>query len=42
MLGIKEEHDLVGTEVMHVEFVELFELFSQDSLDRQLMTGYCL
>jgi hypothetical protein len=42
MLGIKEEHDLVGTEVLPVQFVELFQLFNQDALDKQLMTCYCL
>ena len=42
MLGIKEEHDLVGTEVLHVQFVELFQLYNQDALDKQLMTCHCL
>ena len=42
MMGIKEEHDLVGTEVLHVQFVELFQLYNQDALDKQLMTCYCL
>ena len=42
MLGIKEEHDLVGTKVLHVQFVELFQLYNQDALDKQLMTCYSL
>ena len=42
MLGIKEEHDLVGTEVLPVQCVELFQLYNQDTLDKQLMTCYCL
>ena len=42
MLGIKEDHDLVGTEVLPVQFVELFQLYNQDALDKQLMTCYCL
>ena len=42
LLRIKEEHDLIGVEVMPVEFVELFQLFNQEALDKQLMTCYCL
>ena len=42
LLRIKEEHDLIGVEVMPVEFVELFQLFNQDALDKQLMSCYCL
>jgi hypothetical protein len=42
MLRIKEEHDLVGTELLPVEFVELFKLYNQMALDKQLMTCYCL
>jgi hypothetical protein len=42
LLRIKEEHDLIGVEVMPVEFIELFQLFNQEALDKQLMTCYCL
>ena len=39
---IKEEHDFIGVDLMPVEFVELFQLFNQDALDKQLMTCHCL
>ena len=42
LLAIKDEHDFIGVEVLPVEFVELFQLFNQDALDKQLMTCYCL
>jgi hypothetical protein len=42
MLGIKEEHDFIGVDLMPIEFVELFQLFNQEALDKQLMTCYCL
>ena len=42
MVRIKYEHGLIGVELLPVEFVELFQLFNQDALDKQLMTCYCL
>ena len=42
MVRIKDEHDLIGVDLMHVEFLELFQLFNQDALDKQLTTCYCL
>ena len=42
MVRTKEEHDLIGVDLMPVEFVELFQLFNQDALDKQLMTCHCL
>lgn len=42
ILRIKEEHDLVGTELLPVEFMELFQLYNQLALDKQLVTCYCL
>jgi hypothetical protein len=42
MLAIKDEHDFIGVDVMPVEFMELFQLFNQEALDKQLMTCYCL
>ena len=42
MLRIKEEHNLVGTNLLPIEFVELFQLYNQAALDKQLMTCYCL
>jgi hypothetical protein len=34
LLRIKEEHDLIGVDLMPVEFVELFQLFNQQALDK--------
>jgi hypothetical protein len=34
MLRIKEGHGLIGAEVMPIEFVELFQLFNQEALDK--------
>jgi hypothetical protein len=42
LLGIKDEHDFIGVEVMPIEFVKLFQLFNQDALDKQLMSCYYL
>ena len=42
MVRIKQEHDHIGLELMHVEFVELFQLFNQDAFNKQLMTCYFL
>jgi hypothetical protein len=42
MVRIKDEHDLIGVDLMPVEFVELFQLFNQEALDKQIMTCYCL
>ena len=42
MLRIKEEHDLVGTELLPVVFVDLLQLYNQLALDKQLVTCYCL
>jgi hypothetical protein len=42
MLGIKDEHDFIGVDLMPVEFVELFQLFNQQALGKQFMTCYCL
>ena len=41
-LRIKEEHDLVGMDLLSVEFDELFQLYNQLALDKQLVTCYCL
>ena len=41
-LRVKEEHDLIGVDLLPVEFVEIFQLFNQKALEKQLMTCYCL
>ena len=40
-LRIKEEHDLVGTSLVYVEFDELCQLYNQKALDKTLVTCYC-
>ena len=42
MLRIKEEHDLVGTDLLHVSFEEFFQFFNQKALDKLTVTCYCL
>ena len=39
---VKPEHEFIGAPVMPVEFVELFQLYNQLALDKQLMASYCL
>ena len=41
-LRIKEEHDLVGTDLLHVPFEKFFQLFNQKALDKLTVTCYCL
>ena len=42
MMKIKEEHDLVGMDILNIEFDKLFQLYNQKPLDKTLMTCYCL
>ena len=41
-VAVKPEHEFIGLPVMPIEFVELFQLYNQLALDKQLMTSYCL
>jgi hypothetical protein len=41
MVAIKDEH-YGRTDVMNIEFCELFQLFNQDALDKSLLSAYCL
>ena len=41
-LNIKEEHDLVGTDLLPVPFEEFFEFFNQKALDKLTVFCYCL
>ena len=41
MLRVKEEHDLVGIDLLSVEFDEFFQLYNQKALDKTLVTCYC-
>ena len=41
-LRIKEEHDLVGTNLLYVPFEEFFQFYNQMALDKTIITCYCL
>jgi hypothetical protein len=41
MVAIRDEH-YGRTDVMNIEFCELFQLFNQDALDKSLLSAYCL
>ena len=41
-LNIKEEHDLVGTDLLTVPFDEFFAFFNQKALDKLMVFCYCL
>ena len=41
MVAIKDKH-YGRTDVMNIEFCELFQLFNQDALDKSLLSAYCL
>ena len=41
-LRVKEEHDLVGIDLLSVPFEEFFQFFNQKALDKLTVTCYCL
>ena len=41
-LRVKEEHDLVGIDLLMVPFEEFFQWFNQKALDKLTVTCYCL
>ena len=41
-LNIKEEHDLVGIELLNVPFEEFFAFFNLKALDKLMITCYYL
>ena len=41
-LRVKEEHDLVGIDLLSVPFEEFFQFFNQKALDKVIVTCYCL
>ena len=41
-LRVKEEHDLVGIDVLLVPYEEFFQFFNQKALDKTIITCYCL
>ena len=42
MLRVKEEHDLVGLDLLSVPYEEFFEFFNQKALDKLMVFCYCL
>ena len=41
-IGIKNEYFRSGDGVLMIEFVELFQLFNQDAMDKAILSAYCL
>ena len=41
-LIVKEEHDLVGIDLLSITFEEFFLFFNQKALDKIIITCYCL
>ena len=41
-IGIKNEYFGSGAGVLMIEFVELFQLFNQDAIDKAILSAYCL
>ena len=41
-LMVREEHDLVGIELLNVPFEEFFAFFNLKALDKLMITCYCL
>ena len=41
-LRVKEEHDLVGTDLFNVPFEEFFQFFNQKALDKLTVTCYSM
>ena len=41
-LRVREEHDLVGIELLNVPFEEFFAFFNQKALDKLMITCYSL
>ena len=41
-LRVREEHDLVGIELLNVPFEEFFAFFNQKALDKLTVFCYCL
>ena len=41
-LRVKEEHDLVGIDLLSVPHEEFFQFFNQKALDKTIITCYCL
>ena len=41
-LRVREEHDLVGIELLNVPFEDFFQFYNQKALDKTTITCYCL
>jgi hypothetical protein len=42
ILGINDEHYFRGTDDINIEFAKLFQLYNHDSLDKSMISAYCL
>ena len=42
MPRVKEEHDLVGIDLLNVPYEDFFQFFNQHALDKLTVTCYCL
>ena len=42
LLRVKEEHDLVGIDLLSIPFEEFFQFFNQKALDKVTVICYCL
>ena len=40
--AVRDEHYFRGDDKIHVEFEELFQLYNQDTLDKTIISCYCL
>ena len=41
-VGFKDEHYGHGDDVVMIEFVELYQLYQMDDLDKSILSAYCL
>ena len=41
-LRVKEEHDLIGIDMLSVPFEEFYQFFNQHALDKLTVPCYCL
>jgi hypothetical protein len=41
-LGINDEHYFRRTDDINIEFAELFQLYNHDTLDKSIISAYCL
>jgi hypothetical protein len=42
VLGINDEHYFRGTDDTNIKFAELFQLYNHETLDKSMISAYCL